>query len=84
MTDVVALDSLRRPLEAERLLQLPQRDIRLAPIGQPAYTFLLERVVRIALRELRQVALLPSLWHVQARRPAAALSEERFKRRGLR
>src|SRR6185503_6059794 len=72
---VVALDPLRRPLETERLLQLTQRDLGLAAVGEPAHTFLFERIRRIAFRELGEMTLLAALRNEQPRGPSAALGE---------
>ena len=76
---VIALDPLRRSLQAERVRELPKRGLGLAPVGEPAHALLFQRVARIPLGELGEVTLLPALRHEDAHRAAAPLGRERFE-----
>ena len=76
MAHVVALDALRRALQAERLLQLAQRGVRLPAVRQPPHALLRQRVRGVALGELREMALAPPLRHVHAYRTAARIAKE--------
>ncbi len=62
---VVALDPLRRALDveviAERLVQLDERFLRLAAVGEPAHALLTEGVDGVPRRELDEVPLLAAL-----------------------
>src|SRR5437868_77468 len=76
MADVVALDALGRSLETECVGELAQRSVGLPAVGEPADALLLERVLRVPLRELGEVTFLAALRDEDPNGAAATLGRE--------